>query len=292
MDLLAPHELALENEPREKLAAFLRGGQRKVPRFLYRFKQWDSRSTFASVVESTLRLASPSTFNDPFDVRACITLDGWTMAEQRKYLFDNMREQGIAPSKRDLIASHMLADGLLISELQAAFDKNIAEIGVCCFAGHSRSARSTLMWSHYAKEHTGVCLQYRTISAPSVLWRAHAVEYVNDVLRIGWIDKVARRDALYSALHRKSDAWAYEREHRIIFPDAAGRDLAFSPRALTSVILGCKAPRVAEDEVVDMCRARVARGHPPVRLLRATMTRCSYGLTLRLALDLEERARR
>jgi hypothetical protein len=288
---LSAEELALEDNSRQQRARFMASSAEvQIPRFLYKFTAWDHPAAVeGTLVNSTVWLSSPSAFNDPFDIRATISLDAWGPKERRRYLTDGMKRQGFTRGHREAIASKVLADDRLDAMLQSSFEANAASIGVCSFAGNARSARSTLMWSHYAKDHTGVCFQFHTIGAPSVFYRARPVTYSKEVVCISWIDTKARAGELFAALHRKSEDWIYEKEYRIVFPESASRVLPFNPRALATVVLGCKAPAAAEDRIVELCRQRSAKGYPPVRLLRAEMLRGKYGVALRLARDLEAR---
>src|SRR5690606_6232838 len=41
--------------------------------------------------------------------------------------------------------------------LENAITENAKNIGICCF---SKSNKTSLMWSHYGRKHTGVCLGF------------------------------------------------------------------------------------------------------------------------------------
>ena len=95
-----------------------------------------------------------------------------------------------------------------------------------CVSEHNNSI---LMWSHYAKYHTGVCFKLRVMpDKDNALCAAKKVDYlfsppsffnVND-----WIDsiildkKIQTSDLYYRYPLAKSDVWAYEKEWRVWAP--------------------------------------------------------------------------
>lgn len=130
---------------------------------LFRFRKID-KYLLQSLVNSELHFARPETLNDPFDCRvdfhaslerAIIRAEG-TNHERLKGLREIMNED-------------------LKSDEIRAFVENI---GVCSF---SLTLENTLMWSHYADNHRGVCLTY---GFP----KAFFDETVNDILGIVGVD--------------------------------------------------------------------------------------------------------
>lgn len=51
---------------------------------------------------------------------------------------------------------------------------------------------------------------------------------------------------------------------------SANSTMAFKPRALIGLVLGCATPPEAVERVLDLCRLRSAKGRPPIRLYKAT----------------------
>jgi len=116
------------------------------------------------------------------------------------------------------------------------------------------------MWSHYAENHRGICLEFNVmnnlfISAVEVLYRSRyplwapysATEY----------------NAIEMALTKAAE-WSYEQEFRIFArPDVdenhplklRGRNIRLPPNALASVIVGCRG------DYEDVCN--IVREHAP-----------------------------
>ena len=147
------------------------------------------------------------------------------------------------------------------------------------------------MWSHYAASHSGVCFQFHVPSGADVFGFALPVEYANEYVRFNWLerDKVGAR--LGDAILRKAPIWDYEHERRILEFGLAKTNLTFKPRALKGVILGARATKSMELELVTHCRERALRRMPPLRLYRAVTRNDRFALEIRRASDLEKDVR-
>ena len=113
---------------------------------------------------------------------------------------------------------------LLTNEIYKSFEeviKNIKTIlKVACF---SERKDSILMWSHYANNHTGFCIEY-DFSKWELNDRIQQVKYTKHRHKMSEADftgtislsdlwKIIDNEVLY-----KSDEWEYEKEWRISFP--------------------------------------------------------------------------
>lgn len=169
---------------------------------------WQCDGLRPTLVDSTLWLASPATFNDPFDASAFVSLGDHGVAARRKYMFQSLRGTGLSRTARAANASKLMADPTIQGKLQEAYRQRVAALGVCCLA--ARSARNSLMWSHYAANHTGLALQFYTPGSPSTFCRARPVEYAAKMPRLDPLRKDTRSVDLFEALHHKSAVWSYE----------------------------------------------------------------------------------
>lgn len=272
----SPAVLALAQKSRAEAAKFLASSREiPVPRFLYRFANLGT-GVEQTIVNSTLWLASPNTFNDPFDANAYLTVAAHSTAAQRAYLTKGFKRVGLSEGQREHRASRMLAAGLLQPTMQRSFHQEMGKLGVCCFA--EASARSTLLWSHYANEHRGVCLVFHTSRAPSVFVMARRVIYSEDLPHIDWINAKTRHNELFRALYRKAAVWSYESEYRIVLPHRASTTLALPAPSLVAIVLGCASSDSDRKCIADLCVRRAANGHPAIRLFKATKASRKYAL--------------
>ncbi len=129
------------------------------------------------------------------------------------------------------------------------------ETGVFCL---SAKFDSPLMWSHYADQHRGVCVEYGVSSLAAK--KLHPVAY-GDSRKVkasqirNWIlndDSDAQQTIDKISLLTKSKEWAYEREWRLLGPVG----LNYSPISLKSVIFGMRCPQVIRYTIVRALEGR------------------------------------
>lgn len=138
----------------------------------------------------------------------------------------------------------------------------------------------TLMWSHYARDHKGVCLGFAVQNTK--LFLAVKVQYQKEYPKLLLHDPDAR--ALMLVV--KSDDWEHEQEYRLICPRFTdvrasplimdGNYLPIGATDLTSIILGCQ----IEDEAKATIEALVNEHAPHVRVRRAIRAPNKYRLVV------------
>ena len=105
----------------------------------FKFRKID-KYLLKSLVNSEIHFARPDRLNDPFDCRVDI----------RKGL-------EIAISRAELPIRKRLERFRDMGDFFTDIQRRILTLGVCSFSGN---LENTLMWSHYADEHRGICLTY------------------------------------------------------------------------------------------------------------------------------------
>lgn len=286
-----PRDLALEANVRDLCAMhewqrrrFIRGAKGiAAPKFLYKFRSLDAQSPESIdrirqvIVDSLLRLSSPATFNDPFDMSARVVIEGTVSEKISRYvqLVQNHAAADVSSEERARIVASLvrMPQQELAARMQEIVETRINATGVYSLAGN---ARNMLMWSHYGQEHQGVCLQFEMCADPATILAAADVDYDDTYPVFNWAKDPVEQ--VSSVVLRKHSSWKYEEERRIIVPDGAGTFLPFNGAALTGVILGCKAPSASEQVVDRLFAERGAIGLPAPALYRAIKVPAAYGL--------------
>lgn len=135
------------------------------------------------------------------------------------------------------------------------------------------------MWSHYSSQHSGLCIQFDTARDPRTFASALPVTYVNTYPVINWL-KDLEKSSKRAVLNKHCD-WKYEKESRIIKPEAAHTKHYFKPLALRSIIIGCMTTDAAELALCQLLEERRYHGRPIVCLYRAYKHNTKYKLYLR-----------
>ena len=259
------------------------------PRHLYKYLQFDHKDNFSLLklrtilVDSNLFLTDPAEFNDPFEFKYRI---GFGNLEQlRKDLaiaFDKLHGKGtfrpdFKAKQIEALVRRMLENPE--EEFKAMFDTS--HHGVHCF---TPDARAPLMWAHYANSYKGLCLQFKPSNDVSTFIASQPVIYTD---KIPTLDLPIGDDADIDAVIRhKGRAWKDERECRIVMLGIKNRLLAFSPEALTGVILGSRFPDDSIPELKRIMNERRDKGHPAVKIFRGQASSTSYRMSIR-ATDLD-----
>ena len=144
-----------------------------------------------------------------------------------------------------------------INNARKAIDEKLSVSHVSCF---SRRANISLMWSHYADHHKGVCYCFeakkpetifsnQTIGWGDVVYSSQlpTVTVYQDHTRKNMLEAIASEVIL-----TKPVEWAYEEEVRF-WTNGASPAVAFDPASLRAIIVG----RRTSDPEIDSIRSKI-----------------------------------
>lgn len=187
---------------------------------LYKYLPCDQGSCCV-LTKGTIKYTCPLEFNDPFDCRPSYSENALDKIHNTRpdLVKEIARQRGLSPAQRvqqkkkisKQIKKHMTGDSHL--------ENILSGVGVVSL---SEKADSVLMWSHYAKFHTGFVVEFEI---PLIGTQKEAeegaknllpfpIEYKSDRPEIAYgID--SDHDVMQKLIFSKSDIWAYEREQRV-----------------------------------------------------------------------------
>jgi hypothetical protein len=138
----------------------------------------------------------------------------------------------------------------------------------------------TLMWSHYSRNHRGICLEFGLDKSKFQI--AQRVRYQADYPPLLLHDPESRDWMLLT----KSDVWAYEQEFRLVCPRFTavenhpllmdGNYLCIGATDLKSIIVGCQ----ADENTIDTINALVTKHAPDVAVRHAKRAPNKYRLVI------------
>jgi hypothetical protein len=234
---------------------------------LYHYQEFNPTYLADILGKQRVHCSDPANLNDPWNCRPsfderCVD-DPARRMEFVTFLQSmlpavNLEGMAIETVRRTLETDTTLLVAL-IKRFSAEFPMAIRERwAIYCLTPHPDS---TLMWSHYARNHRGICLEFGTES--SLFGAAWAVKY--DSSYPTWHPNRLIESEGVNILLSKSDDWKYEDEYRIIGvkapflpPDSdvligiKEDSLDLPPTALKSVIAGCEADYDAISALVRM----------------------------------------
>lgn len=188
--------------------------------------------------------SNPSEFNDPFDCDFLLGDSFWNSKAlklslieviSKKYLITTAEKvflenaDDIWHELENVLRKHYRIKHSQIAKIQQAVIKNASEIvkdirerlRIACF---SKTKDSVLMWSHYAQNHQGFCIEY-DLNAWDGKGHLRDVRYVDEHNRhripSDFMDNAPpdAGAAIMEAALYKSNVWNYEQECRLVTVD-------------------------------------------------------------------------
>ncbi len=189
--------------------------------------------------KNTLWTSDPTTFNDPFECKVVLDLNARKEVRRARFLHDN-KEASEAEFERwdaGLNRSKWYVE-------QETRQKILRKCGLACF---TRDWNNELLWSHYARNHTGFCISYdeALIRGWSEVHGSLDVAYLEDAPVFRFFEETPD-DFYRKVIFSKSKSWEYEKEFRLLFHDSG---LKILPSAtILEVTLGCRASNELRNE--------------------------------------------
>jgi hypothetical protein len=228
-------------------------------------EEWVERT----VLHDEIYFGPASSFNDPFDLRAVVSLDATPECRRsdflrmsRKFAPELTEEQHAIEADRVMATSFSAEEiALTTGAIQAITNHFVTtRVGVYCV---STKPDDILMWAHYADFHRGVCLVFDGTLA--LMAHAQKVAYRHDRAPLNPYED-SQEVMAEKALLTKSEQWKYESEWRLLWPDDGPGVVKFTPANLTGVIIGALAP----PSTVEKVRSWRSRRPTPISLFRAS----------------------
>ncbi len=188
---------------------------------LYKYRNW-TNLTQLSLQENYIWLSSPEEFNDPFD---CHIYDNYSLFDEK---YTKKEKTGILTK-----ANKNYYENVIYSSYK--------ESGIACFC---ESPFEILMWSHYANNHRGICIEYDFDIAPSFFELVQPVKYTRVYpylnLKNVYSGRIDYWKYLKTSLTTKYIDWKYEKEWRLIIAGYSNKKLFHIPQLIKSIFLGCE----------------------------------------------------
>jgi hypothetical protein len=196
----------------------------------YHYTKYNTAIDFI-LTNFTIQFSDPSTFNDPFDCNdklLKINYNGDMIDEVLHNSSMKLSRQKRREVKRSFTNPKNFQD-IIRTERQ--------KYKIACFSEHFNE---TLMWSHYADKHSGICIGFNFPHKYDDKFVLCPVKYLNELKPIDGALDVLR--VLMYWLTTKSVRWDYEQEIRAITKsklDSKNEMIRFDPKYIKEIIFGC-----------------------------------------------------
>lgn len=251
----------MNNRVLEQQLENIRKGE--FPRYLYKFSPIN-KNLIINLSNRQLWCSESKDFNDPFDCQ----FNSVKCSHPDQIKVENGNKE----------------------KLSALYNDHMSKNRICCFCYiDSPKHRELLMWSHYSKSHTGVCMkfniekliQFWMTQAPLV--SIHKVIYDQKIPTIpAWLEDKTNRIYFATNINNKSLEWEYEQEYRAFHNNNI---LKIDPLSLEEVRFGCVSSFENRKTVINIMRGL---GYSNTRFYKAEKSIKEFSLTYKKNGDLND----
>lgn len=209
----------------------------------------------------------PKSFNDPFDTQCSF--------RNRSVIIQSTDSEKISnafPSQNPSNMSvHTRTD---MSKAIASFKGQIEKMGVLSL---SESCKDILMWSHYADDHRGICIELirepiNELGDKNVTRKVTYTKSYPSLNSKALLSEVGSSSSVKRVLYTKSEQWEYENEWRTF--KSVGGEVYPLPGSIRSIIFGVRASMMDIEIVTKLV------GEGSIDLYKAQLKESAFGIKL------------
>lgn len=225
----------------EDVDLLIKNGLQEVKNQKIFYKYVELETGFNKIIkEQTLKFSNPEEFNDPFDCHECL-LNIDLSLEYIKREIDELLSN--YPKEISEAIKNEQLEKLQNKSYQDIFKKEKTNYGVSCF---SKIYDEVLMWAHYAKKHTGLCVGFQmNYTQPDFAF--FPVNYVSSINQLD--GNMLRSRVMFYLLTSKAERWKYEQEIRAVLIDKPMIQ-QFEKNVIKEVVFGCNANQDSIDSLI------------------------------------------
>lgn len=209
-----------------------------------------SKFLFQSLVNDTLNLSSPTTFNDLFDcpIIELMNNDNDTSKLIREAYLSGVKVACFVKNEK-LPYTNDTLDAPITNNKKNKRDK--------------KEYLNELMWAHYADSHNGICIKFKFPSeiTTSGSENNNYVAYFKDVEYISDLKKYSKQNAINmnDAFFAKGKSWQYENELRLLYYNPTNHDSHISlpiSNCIEAVYFGVKCSDKDKQTIKNILKGR------------------------------------
>ena len=241
--------------------------EKEYPTSIFKYCHLNNNNHMDNFIKNQIWLSNPLNFNDPYDCDLPFDYDcskeevhNFFIDIRHRYsskpvneIFTNLPDNWEQMDEEDIIENlaefNSHNEDSLKEHAEPAITSIIEKMGVFCL---SKDPSNTLMWSHYSKKHTGVCLMFDIESDIDLFTDPIKIQYKEKYKKFNLIREGADSPEFKQYFFGiKSSDWAYEKEIRFIKKQK--RLYSFKPMALKGIIFGLNTSDIDSKCIKNYC---------------------------------------
>lgn len=227
---------------------------------LYKYRNFNDDFHLDILFKNEIYFSKISELNDPFDSRITFDFKNLTQREL-DYYFEKLKHNNYQKESKETMDSFRT---FLFSQrkeylvLLNQSEESLFEKIVGIFSS-SLKWNSLLMWSHYAKNHSGFVVGFNEeiLRASINVNHSEKVSYVNN-RRFPRLNPMEDdKSTFLKRFFIKSSNWSYEKEYRLLKQFSGNnsqRNIQFPISAIKEVILGFNISETHQNQVLKFCK--------------------------------------
>jgi hypothetical protein len=251
------------------------------------YKYLDFEGAKAMLTNSTLMFRNPYifNFNDPYDCYQGLVSFDKVPKNYREFLLSRFGNKLQSQTKLVMRILNSITD----DQLSELFKNHILKqeflyTGISCF---SEKFDNLLMWSHYSKSHSGICIGLNLTNLYANLLENHITP---GLLKVNYTDKLEKleyfidaENSLINCFRIKSLLWAYEEEIRIVlfkltFDQNNNFFTIFRNDIITDIFLGSMIKSEKANNIISIC----TKVYPDSKIYQMKLDESSFKLVPKL----------
>jgi hypothetical protein len=196
-----------------------------TPQFLYKYHSL-SLNLMEMMTSAEFYMSPKSELNDPLDSAVIIDVEDYLNLYLERYPSFRNDEAHIKRVKHVFSTQLEKFDNEWVTEL----DEFHSSLKVTCF---TEDGNNSLMWSHYANNHNGVCLKFDLSKDSNLQNNVLPVEYKDELVKVKQLADFSK------SLLTKLKTWEVEKEWRIL---SEKKKFSFKQEALVEIVFGLRVP--------------------------------------------------
>jgi hypothetical protein len=247
-------------------------------KYNYKYSPFDDGAKLL-LENATMKFTNHTDFNDPFDCIPTISQGTLDKESTNKDTLNSFAEaRGLSQVERVSQKKELQETIKKTLSSKAFIDTSFEKLGICCL---TVSPCNILMWSHYAKNHTGLVFEFQNEKPLT------PTDFCSDLIGYEVLYEVNRPsislegdEDFRKALLTKSKAWEYENEIRVIDLERGPGIYPFNPNILKSVILGLNFDSNSYSDIKKLVLEYNEKFDANVSLYQVKMHKTQYKLSI------------
>jgi hypothetical protein len=229
---------------------------------MFKFYNIPNIKTLEDIVgdNPTIKFSSPFNLNDPFELKFNVKLDPYAEGHLELYqqAHPNCTKDDFLNWQRQVENNYGY-----INQVENTTRIEIARmITLCSF---SQNCNNNLMWSHYAGNHSGICVEYLEdltshFKTNSSFFAATSVQYSECPPSIDIFENNASK--IFKMIFNKQSEWKYEQEYRIVILSNNEFDkIPIDRKFIKAIYVGSNASDEITKRIVEIGRSNKIEVH-------------------------------